>query len=71
VDNREDKPSRGKAGALASERIRRARAIVASAARRDTHVDPEKLRAAELKLKQARLRRLRQQMDELLDEDAS
>ena len=64
----EDKPVRGKAGALADERIRKARAVVAAAARSST-MDPDRVRQAELELKHARLRRLQRQVNELLHED--
>jgi hypothetical protein len=71
ANTEDDKPVRGKAGVLASERIRKARAVVAAAARRDTHMDPERVQAAELFLKRERLRRLHRQINELLDEDAA
>jgi len=58
-------------GVPADPKVRAARAVVAAAGRRDTTLDPERLQRAKLELKHAKLRRLRRQMDELLDEDGS
>jgi hypothetical protein len=55
--------------APADPKVRAARAVIAAAGRRNTTLDPDRLERARLELKHAKLRRLRQQMDDLLDGD--